>query len=110
MRRRGLCGCGRVRMRSHGGKWALIQCGKCEYSIAQSCPTPGDPMDPCPSGSFVHGIFFPGKNTGVGCPFSLPRDLLDPGVKATSPASSALQTDSLSLSHRGKPNMMDGCL
>ena len=58
MRRKGLCGCSRVRMRSHGGKWALIQCDTRECSVTQSCPTPGDPVDPCPSGSFVHGIFF----------------------------------------------------
>ena len=34
--------------------------------VAQSCPTPYDPMDCSPPGSFVHGIS-PGKNTGVGC-------------------------------------------
>ena len=34
----------------------------------------------------------PGKNTGVGKPFSSPRALLDPGIKPRSPA---LQADSL---------------
>ena len=34
--------------------------------VAQSCPTPCDPVDCSPPGSFVHGIS-PGKNTGVGC-------------------------------------------
>ena len=35
-------------------------------------------MDPCPAGSVVHGTV-PGKNTRVGCAFSSPWDLLDPG-------------------------------
>ena len=37
----------------------LLQCmkGKSESEVAQSCPTPGDPMDCSPSGSSVHGIF-----------------------------------------------------
>ena len=34
--------------------------------VAQSCPTPCDPMDCSPPGSSVHGDS-PGKNTGVGC-------------------------------------------
>ena len=38
---------------------------------AQSCPTLCDPMDCSPPGSSVHGIFFSGKNTGVGCHFLL---------------------------------------
>ena len=37
----------------------------------------------------------PGKNTGVGCHFPLPRDLTDPGIKPESPVSPALQKDSL---------------
>ena len=28
-----------------------------ECEVAQSCPTPSDPMDCCPPGSSVHGIF-----------------------------------------------------
>ena len=32
----------------------------------------------------------PGKNTGVGCHFPAPGDLPDPGIKPTSPGSSAL--------------------
>ena len=39
---------------------------KSESEVAQSCPTPSDPMDYSPPGSSVHGDF-PGKNTGVGC-------------------------------------------
>ena len=34
---------------------------------------------------------FPGKNTGVGSQFPPARDLPDPGIKPSSPASSALQ-------------------
>ena len=29
---------------------------KSESKVAQSCPTPSDPMDYSPPGSFVHGI------------------------------------------------------
>ena len=36
---------------------------KSESEVAQSCPTPSDPMD-CLPGSSVHGIF---QSTGVGC-------------------------------------------
>ena len=36
-----------------------------------------------------------------GLPFASPRDLSDPGVK---PMSSALQADSLPLSHQGNPH------
>ena len=44
-----------------GGQWAVPP---------WSCMTLCDPMDSSPPGSSVHGIF-PGKNTGVGCPFLL---------------------------------------
>ena len=30
---------------------------KIESEVAQSCPTPSDPMDCSPPGSSVHGIF-----------------------------------------------------
>ena len=42
---------------------------------------------------------FSGKNTGVGLPFSPPRDLPDPGIKPVSPA---LQADSLPSESPGK--------
>ena len=45
----------------------------------------------------------PGKNTGVGCHDLLQGDLPDPGTEPESPVSSALQVDSLPLSHRGRP-------
>ena len=52
--------------------------------VAQSCPTLCNPMDYSPPGSSVHGIFFPGKNTGVGCHFLLqgisPTQGLYPGL------------------------------
>ena len=37
----------------------LLQClkVKSESEVAQSCPTPSDPMDCSPPGSSVHGIF-----------------------------------------------------
>ena len=37
----------------------LLQCRKVksESEVAQSCPTPSDPMDCSPPGSSVHGIF-----------------------------------------------------
>ena len=37
----------------------LLQCKKVksESEVAQSCPTPSDPMDCSPPGSSVHGIF-----------------------------------------------------
>ena len=38
----------------------------CQHSVAQSCPSLGDPMDCSLPGSSVHGDS-PGKNTGVGC-------------------------------------------
>ena len=49
--------------------------------------------DVCPWGS-------PGKNTGVGC-HALKWDLPDPGIKPVFPAATALQVDSLPLSHQG---------
>jgi len=39
---------------------------------------------------------FSGKCTGVGCHFSSPRDLPDPGTKPTSAVSPVFQVDSLS--------------
>ena len=37
----------------------LLQCMKVkrESEVAQSCPTPSDPMDCSPPGPYVHGIF-----------------------------------------------------
>ena len=56
--------------------------------VAQSCPTPSDPMDCSLSGSSVHGDSLD-KNTGVGrCP--PPGDLPDPGIESPSLTSPAL--------------------
>jgi len=59
-------------------------------------------MDCGPPCSSVHGIFL-GKNTGMGCHFLLPRDLLDRGIKPMSPVSPALQADFLPAEPLGKP-------
>ena len=53
-----------------------------------------------PPGSSVHGIFS-GRNTEVGCHFLLQG--IFPGVEPITSVSSALQTDSLPLSHREAP-------
>ena len=47
----------------------------------QFCPTPCDPMDCSRSGSSVHGIDSPVKNTGVSCHALMPctRAMHDPG-------------------------------
>ena len=47
----------------------------------------------------------PGKNTRVGCHFSLQGDPPDPGIELTS---TTLQADSLSLSHQGNPEVKIG--
>ena len=39
-----------------------------------------------------------------GLPFSTSVDIPDPGIEPRSPASPALQVDSLSQSHRGSPS------
>ena len=58
---------------THVGKraseMALMMAGPC--LVAQSCPTPCDPMDCSSPGSSVHGDS-PGKSTGVGCYFLTP--------------------------------------
>ena len=59
----------------------LLQCMKVksESEVAQSCPTPSDPMDCSLPGSSVPGIF-PGKSTGVGCHFLLQGIFLTQGL------------------------------
>ena len=49
--------------------------------VAQSCPTPSDPMDCSLPGSSVHGDV-PGKNTGVGC-YCLPCKVCEEHKKET---------------------------
>ena len=61
--------------------------------------TLSDFMDYSPPGSSVPGDS-PSKNTGVGCHALLWGNLPNPRIE---PGSSALQVDSLTLSHQGNP-------
>ena len=70
----------------------------CVQSL-QSCLTLCDPMDCSPPGSSVHG--FSGQEYWSGLPFPPPGDRPDAGIELESPASPALQADSLLLSHQG---------
>ena len=65
---------------------------------APSCATLGDPMDCRQPDSSVHGNFSRQEDRS-GLLFSPPGDLPDPRIKPTFPVSSALQPDSLLLSH-----------
>jgi len=47
---------------------------------------------------------FPRQEYWSGLPYLPTGDLHDPGIKPASPASPALQADSLPLSHQGSPN------
>ena len=68
-----------------------------EHVIAQSRPTPCDPMDCSLRGSSVHGIFQARVLEWVA--ISFPGDLLDPGIESRSPA---LQADALPSKPTGK--------
>ena len=70
----------------------------CVQSL-QSCLTLCDPMDCSPPGSSVHG--FSRQEYWSGLPFPPPGDLPHAGIEPESPASPALQADSLLLSHQG---------
>ena len=76
----------------------------CAYCIvAQSCPTPCDPMDYSFPGSSVHGDS-PGKNTGVGC-----RALLQ-GIFPTQESNTDLphyRWVLYHLSHQGSPRTLE---
>ena len=56
--------------------------------LLPSCPTLCNPMDSSPLCCSVHGIIQQEYWSGLQCP--PPRDLLDPGIKPTSPTSPAL--------------------
>ena len=73
--------------------------------VTQSCPTPCNPMDCNPSGSFVHRILQAKILQWVAMPFS--RDLPDPGIKPRSPA---LQAESLLSEPQGRWIDQDCCL
>ena len=67
------------------GGWVRTCVSACISSlVAQSCPTLCNPMDFSPPSSYVHGIFFPDKNTGVGNYFLLqvisPTQESNPGL------------------------------
>ena len=72
----------------------------CVASAIQLCLTLCGPLNCSPSNSFVHGIF---QARILEWLFPSPGDLLDPGIKPTSPVSPALQADSLPPSHKGSP-------
>ena len=67
----------------------------------QSCLTLCDPMDCSLPSSSVHGFFR--QEYWSGLPFPPPEHLPDPGIKPVSPASPALQADSLPTEPPGKP-------
>ena len=69
-----------------------------ESEVAQSCPTPSDPMDCSLSGFSVHGIFQARVLEWNAIPS--PGDLPDPGIE---PGSPALQADTLPSEPPGKP-------
>ena len=78
----------------------------CVYAKSlQSCLTLCDPMDCSPPGSSVHGILQARILERVLCP--PPGYLPDPGME---PATPALQTDSLPLSHWGSPCKENYCV
>ena len=59
-------------------------------------------------GSSVHGILQARILERVLCP--PPGHLPDPGMEPASPATPALQTDSLPLSHQGSPRKENYCM
>ena len=71
----------------------------CILTLVLSCV----PMDCSPPGSSVHGMFQARILEWVAVPFTR-GDLPNPEIKSTSPVSSALQADSLLLSHQGRPH------
>ena len=69
----------------------------------RSCPALCDHMDYSPLDSFVHGILQAWILEWVGLPFPSPGDFPDPGIEHLSPASSALQANSLWSEPPGSP-------
>ena len=68
--------------------------------VTQSCLTLCDPVDCSLSGSSVHGIL---QARILDCVASPPGELPDLEIKSMSPASPALQVDSLPTEPSGKP-------
>ena len=73
----------------------------CCRLVTKSCLTLCDFMDCSPPGSSVHG--FSRQESWSGSPCPLPGDLPDPRIAPMSPATPALQVDTLPLSHQGSP-------
>ena len=69
--------------------------------LLQSCLTLWDPVDCSSPGSSVHGLSHPEYWSGLPC--LTPWDLPNLGIKPESPASPALQVDSLPTKPLGKP-------
>ena len=67
-------------------------------SVTQSCPALCNPMDCSPPGSAVE---FSMQEYWSGLPCPSPGELPDPGIKPMSPASPALQVNSLPLNQQG---------
>ena len=70
-------------------------------TAAQSYLTLCDPMEP--TRLVLLFMEFSRQEYWSGLLFPSPEDLPNPGIEPTSPASPALQTDSLRLSHWGMP-------
>ena len=75
---------------------------KVKILVAQSCLTLCNPINCSLKGSSVHGLLQARILEWV--TISSPGDLPNPGIEPRSPAS---QTDSLPLSHNGKPIMVN---
>ena len=72
--------------------------------LLQLCLTLYDPIGSSLPGSSVHGIFQPRILEWVAMPHS--RDLPDPGIEPVSPASPAIQADSLLTEQEGRPHSL----
>ena len=83
----------------------LLQCMKVKSTseVAESCPTPSNPMDCSLPGSSVHGIFQANILEWVAISYSW--DLPNPGIESVSLASPALAGDSLPLCCLGIPHI-----
>ena len=75
----------------------------CINICAQSCPVLRDPMDCSPPGSSACGIYFPGKNTGVGCHFLHQEVFLTQGSNPSLLCLLHWQVGSLPLAAPAKP-------
>ena len=67
--------------RSGGSGMGRDADGESESEVTQSCRTVCDPMDCSLPGFSIHGFFFSGKSTGVGCRFLLQGTFLTQGWK-----------------------------